>query len=159
MSQTLPYDEIKFEKDTCVEEIENTPYDNDIGYFKEVDFKYPDNKKKKTKKFPFCPEIYFIPKDKYNDYMKKTRPKNSTKSKKLICEWTGKKKYLIQYRMFKFHARHGMVVKKFHEVTSSKQSKWLKKYMSLNTQKRNRAKRIFRETSIKYLLMLLLVKF
>ena len=34
--------------------------------------------------------------------MKKIKPKNYTKSKKLICDWTDKKKYLIQYRLLKF---------------------------------------------------------
>ena len=48
MSHLLPYDEIKFEKDICLGEILNTPHDNDIGYFLEVDLKYPDNIKEKT---------------------------------------------------------------------------------------------------------------
>ena len=56
MSQFLPYDEIKFEKDICLEEILNTSHDNEIGYFLEVDLKYPDDIKQKTKYFPFCPE-------------------------------------------------------------------------------------------------------
>ena len=56
MSQFLPYDEIKFEKDICLEEILNTSDDNEIGYFLEVDLKYPDDIKQKTKYFPFCPE-------------------------------------------------------------------------------------------------------
>ena len=33
MSQMLPYDEIKFEKDFCSEEILNTPDDSEIGFF------------------------------------------------------------------------------------------------------------------------------
>ena len=37
MSQFLPYDEIKFEKDIFLEEILNTPDDSEIGYFLEVD--------------------------------------------------------------------------------------------------------------------------
>ena len=45
MSQMLPYDEFKFEKNICSEEILNTPGDNDIGYFSKVDLKYPDNMK------------------------------------------------------------------------------------------------------------------
>ena len=56
MSQMLPYDEYKFEKDICLKEILSTPDDNEIVYFIEVDLKYPDNIKEKTKKFPFCPE-------------------------------------------------------------------------------------------------------
>ena len=50
MSTLLPYDEIKFEKGICLEEILNTLDDSEIGYFLEVDLKYPDNIKEKTKK-------------------------------------------------------------------------------------------------------------
>ena len=42
MTQLLPYDEINFEKNVCLEEILNTPADKDIGYFLEVDSRYPD---------------------------------------------------------------------------------------------------------------------
>ena len=57
MSQLLPYDEIKFEKDICLGEILNTPDDNKIGYFLEVDLKYPDNKKEKQGIFHFVQRI------------------------------------------------------------------------------------------------------
>ena len=41
--------------------------------------------------------------------------------------------------MLKFYIRHGMIVDKVHEIISFKQSKWLEKYISFNTQKRNKA--------------------
>ena len=146
MSQMLPYDEIemwhgcpdKYWK--WLDIILNTPDDSEIGYFLEVNLKYPDNIKQKTKHFPFCPENKKIDPDKYNDYMKKIKPENYTKSKKLICDWSDKKKYLIHYRMLKFYVRHGMIVVKIHEIISFKQSKWLEGYISFNTQKRNKAK-------------------
>ena len=56
MSQYLPYDEIKFDNTVKLEDILNTRDDNDFGYFIEVDIKYPDNIKQKTKNFPFAPE-------------------------------------------------------------------------------------------------------
>ena len=108
MSQLLPYDEIeKWRGDpdkywNWLDEILNTPDDADIGYFIEVDLKYPDKIKEKTKNIPFCPESKKFNPDKGNDYMKKIIPKSYTKSKKLICDWTDKKKYLIHYRMLKF---------------------------------------------------------
>ena len=77
MSQMLPYDEIEMwhgHPDLYInwlEEILNTPDDGDIGYFLEVNLKYPDNIKEKTKNFPFCPENKKINPDKYNDYIKK----------------------------------------------------------------------------------------
>ena len=92
MSQLLPFDEIKFEKDICLEETLNTADDNEIGYFIEIELKYPDNIKKKTNSFPFCPDDKKFNPDKYNDYMNKIKPKNYTKSKKLICDWTDIKK-------------------------------------------------------------------
>ena len=55
MSQMLPFDEIKFEKDVCLEDILNTPDDNEIGYFLEVDLKYPDNIKEETNNFRLLP--------------------------------------------------------------------------------------------------------
>ena len=113
--------------------------------------KYPDNIKEKTTSFPFCPENKKIDPDKYNDYMKKIKPKNYTKSKKLICDWTDEKKYLIHYRMLKFYVRHGMVVEKIHEIISFKQSEWLESYISFNTQKRNKAKNVFEKDFFKLL--------
>ena len=140
MSQMLLYDKIEMWHGhpdlykNRIEEILNTPDDNDIGYFIEVDLKYTDNIKEKTKKYPFCPENRKINPDEYNDYMKKIKPENYTTSKNLICDWTDEK-YLIHYRMLKFYVRHGMVVEKIHEIISFKQSKWLEKYISFNTKK------------------------
>ena len=165
MSQFLPYDEIemwhghpdKYWK--WLDEILNTPDDSEIGYFLEVDLKYPDDIKQKTKYFPFCPENKKIDSNKYNEYMNSIKPENYAKSKKLICDWTDKKKYLIHYRMLKFYVRHGMVVEKVHEIISFKQSKWLESYISFNTQKRNRAKNDFEKEFFKLLVIAAFGKF
>ena len=155
MIQPLPFDEIEMwhgDPDlymNWLEEILNTPDDSDIGYFIEADLGYPDNIKEKTKNFPFCPENKII--DKYNDYMKEIKPENYVKSKKLICDWTDKKNYLVHYRMLKFYIRHGMVIDKIHEIISFKQSKWLEKNINFNTQKRNKAKNDFEKDFYKLL--------
>ena len=76
MSQSLHYDEIELWHGhpefymKWLEEILNTQEDGDIGFFVEVDLRYPDNIKEKTKNFPFYPENKIIEKDKYNEYMK-----------------------------------------------------------------------------------------
>ena len=86
MSQPLRYDEFEMwhaHPDLSMNELEEisiTPDDSDIGYFIEVDLRCPDDKKEKTKSFPFCPENKVIPEDKYNDYMKETKPKKIYKS-------------------------------------------------------------------------------
>ena len=75
MSQFLPYDEIEMWHGhpdkywNWLDEILNTPDDSEIGFFLEVDLKYPDDIKQKTKYFPFCPENKKINPNKYNDYM------------------------------------------------------------------------------------------
>ena len=81
--------------------------------------------------------------------MNMIKPMNYTKSRKLICDWTDKRKYLIHYRMLKFYVRHGMIVEKIREIISFKQSRWLEKYISFNTQKRNRAKNGFEKDFFK----------
>ena len=45
--------------------------------------------------------------------------------------------------MLKFCVRHGMIVHLFLETASFKQSNWLEKYITLNTQKRNNARNDF----------------
>ena len=86
----------------------------------------------------------------FSDYMKTIKPDTDTQTKKLICDRSDKKNYLIHYRMLKFYVRHGMVVDKVHETISFKQSKWLEKYINFNIQKRNQAVNDFEKISIKY---------
>ena len=46
---------LNLKKNVCLNEILNTLENSDMGFFIEVDSKYPDNLKYKTKKFPFAP--------------------------------------------------------------------------------------------------------
>ena len=83
--------------------------------------------------------------------MKKIEPKNSTKARKLICDWSDKKNFLFHYRMLNFYIRHGMVVEKNHEIFPFKQSKWLEKFENLETIKRNKSKNDFEKGFYKLL--------
>ena len=74
MSEPLPYDEIKFDKNVNLEDILNTPDDSDTGFFIEFDSKYPDNKKDKTENLPFAPVNRKINPHNFSDYMKKIIP-------------------------------------------------------------------------------------
>ena len=53
--------------------------------------------------------------------------------------------------MLKFYIRHGMIVDKFHEIISFKQSKWLEKYINFNTHKKNLAVNDFEKDFYKLL--------
>ena len=151
MSEPLPFDEIKFDKNVDLEDILNIPDDSDIGYFIEVNMTYPNNTKEKTKKFPFAPVNKKINSDNFNDYMKEIKPDTYIQNKKLICDWSDKKNYLVHYRMLKFYLRHCMIVDKVHNVISFKQSRWLEKYMNFNTQRRNQAVKGFEKDFYKLL--------
>ena len=151
MSQPLPCDEIKYDNNIKLEDILNTPDDSDMGYFIEVDLKYPNNIKEKTKNFPFCPENKKINPDDFNDYMKEIKPDTYIQNKKLICDWSDKKNYLVHYRMLKFYLRHGMIVDKVHNKISFRQSRWLEKYINFKTQKRNQAVNDFEKDFYKLL--------
>ena len=102
MSEPLPYDEINFDNNVNLEDILNTPDDSDIGYFAEVNIKYPDNIKEKTKNFPFANVNKKINPNKFSDYMKEIKPDTYNQTKKLICDWSDKKNYVVHYRMLKF---------------------------------------------------------
>ena len=67
MSQPLPYDEIKFDKNGKLEDTLNTPDNSDIGFFIEVDLTYPDNIKEKAKNFPIAPGNKKINPDNFSD--------------------------------------------------------------------------------------------
>ena len=54
MSEYLPDDEIEFDNNVKLEDILNTPDDSDFGYFIEIDLKYSDIIKEKTKKISIC---------------------------------------------------------------------------------------------------------
>ena len=81
--------------------------------------------------------------------MKKTKHEIYITNKKLIRDWTDKKICLIHFKMVNFYVRHGMVVVKVLEIISYKQSRWLEKYISCNTQKRNKAKNKFEKDFFK----------
>ena len=38
--------------------------------------------------------------------MKEIKPDTYTQTKKLLCDWSDKKNYFIQYRMLLFYVRH-----------------------------------------------------
>jgi len=71
--------------------------------------------------------------------MKEMKLNINTPNEKLICEWTDKKIYLIHYRMLKFYVGQEMLVDKVHDINSFRQSRWLEKHISFNTQQKNEA--------------------
>ena len=110
MSEYLPYDEIKVDRNVKLEDIFIFNGDSDIGYFIEVDLIYPDNIKKKRKISPFAPENKKVNPDIFNHYLKKINLILILKPKKLICDRSDTRNYIILYRMLKIYVRHGTII-------------------------------------------------
>ena len=58
--------------------------------------------KEKQKIFPSCPDNKIRPQDKFTNHMKDKNQKLIQKQKKLLSDWTDKKKYLIYYGILNF---------------------------------------------------------
>ena len=83
--------------------------------------------------------------------MNEIKPDNYTSTKKLICDWSDMRNYLVHYRMLKFYIRHGMIIDKVHNIISFRQSRWIEKFINFNTQKRNPAVNDFEKVFYKLL--------
>ena len=58
--------------------------------------------------------------------------------KKLIPNLGDKVKYVVHYRNLQYYLSLGMKLVKIHRILSFKQSKWSKKYVHFNTEKRKK---------------------
>ena len=74
-SQPLSFDEIRYERHVCLEDLLSRSADNDIGHFLEVDSNYCDKIRQKTKNFPFGPEHKNKNKEDFIEHIKKFKPK------------------------------------------------------------------------------------
>ena len=111
MSQPLPLDETKFDKNNKLQDILNTTADSDIEFFVEVGLTYPGEIKENSRHFPLAPEKIYNP-DNFDTNNNKNKSNLYTQTKKLICVWSDKKNYMIHCRMLEFYVRHGKVVDK-----------------------------------------------
>lgn len=112
------------------------PDDNNIGYILEVDLEYPENLHDIHNDLPFCAENFVPPGSKY---------------KKLIPNLFNKYYYVIHYIHLKTCLKHGLQLKKIHRVISFKQSPYLKEYIDLNTELRQKSNSTFEQDFFKLL--------
>ena len=85
--------------------------------------------------------------------MKNIKPKNYIEHRKLICDWTDKKKYSFQFRTLKFYVRYGTVILKNFEIISFRQSKRLGKHINFKTQNKIKPETILKKISLNCLVM------
>ena len=96
------------------------------GYILEVDVKYLKRLHQLHSGLPFLPERM-----------------ETNKCKKLICNLSNKKKYVIHVNSLKQALNHGLKLKKIHRVIEFNQKEWLKLYIDMNTELRKAGKNDF----------------
>lgn len=155
MSQLLPISDFKWANFNDVAEndddmarksefIQNLPDDSEFGYIFEVDLHYPKRLHDLHNDFPFCPEKKQLPQQAFD-----ILGERASKFPKLLLTLFDKEKYVIHYKMLKLALKHGIVLKKVHRILKFKQSSWLKSYIDLNTQLRQKATNNFEKTFYK----------
>ena len=65
------------------------------------------------------------------------------KLEKLVANLPNKTEYVIHIRKLKQAINHGLFLKKVHRVIKFNQNTWLKRYIDMNTDLRNKAKNDF----------------
>ena len=142
MSEYLPYEKFEWLENIDKFDVMSINEKNDIGYFLEVDLKYPDELHKLHNDYPLAPEERADSSDMLSEYCKKIADKYKIKVgdvKKLIPNLGNKTKYVLHCRNLQLYLSLGMRLTKIHKVLKFKQADWMKKYIDFNTKRKNAA--------------------
>ena len=100
-----------------------------------MDVRYPKRLHHLHSDLPFLPERIKI-----------------NKSKKVICNLSNKKKYVIHVNSLKQALNHGLKFRKIHRVIEFNKKEWLKPYIDMNTELRKAVKMILKKIFLNMLL-------
>ena len=142
MSEYLPYEGFKWLNNVDEFDVMSISEKNPIGYFLDVDLKYPDELHELHNDYPIAPEKIAVSSDMLSNYCKKIADKYEIKVsdvKKLIPQLGKKTNYVVHYRNLQLYLSLGMKLTKIHRVLKFKQSDWMKKHIDFNTEKRMNA--------------------
>lgn len=117
------------------EKILQIPDDSPTAYIFEVTLLYPQEIHDKHKFYPLCAENCTVP--------------GKDNVKKLLLTLNDKTNYVIHYKMLKFVLEQGLILKKIHRVIQFKQTQWLKSFIELNTEQRQKATNDFEKNFFK----------
>ena len=119
MNQYLPYGRFKWLENIDKFDIMSINDKSLIGYFSEVDLKYPEELHELHNNFPLAPEKLTVSSDMSSKYCKKIGDKYEIKVgdvKKLIPNLGNKTNYVVHYRNFQLYLFLGMKLTKIHRV-------------------------------------------
>ena len=138
MSGYLPSGRFKWSKNIDKFDIISISEKSPIGYFLEVELKYPDELHELHNDYPLAPEKLAVSSDMLSNYCKKIADKYEIKVgdvKKLIPNLGIKTNYVVHYRYLQLYLSLGMKLTKIHKVLKLKQSDWMKKISILTLKK------------------------
>ena len=139
MSEYLPYGKFEWLKNVDDLDVMSINEKSQIGYFLEVDLKYPNELHELHNDYLLAPEKLAVTYDMLSKYCKEIADKYDIKAgdvKKLIPNLGNKTKYLVHYKNLQLYLLLGIKLTKIHRVLKFKQSDWIKNYIDFNTKKR-----------------------
>ena len=134
MVQKLPMHGLKWKEaeDFTPEKIDELVKKDKRGYLLEVDVEYPKELHENHNELPFL-----------------TERMNMGRVEKLVPNLKDKKRYVVQIKAMSQAFKHGLKLKKVHQVIEFQQSRWMKAYIMLNTKLRKYAKNEFEKDFFK----------
>ena len=155
LSEYLPYGGFKQLKNVHGFDLKSISEKSPIGYFLEVDLKYPDELHELHNDYPLAPEKLAVSSDMLSKYCKKIVDKYEIKVgdvKKLIPNLGNKTKYVLHYKNLQLYWSLGMKLTEIHRLLKFKQFDWMKKYIDFNTAKRMNAANDFEKDFFKLMI-------
>ncbi|XP_054279772.1 uncharacterized protein LOC128997944 [Macrosteles quadrilineatus] len=147
MSQPLPYAQFEWlSRAECDDlNIADIPSDGEYGYVLEVDLEYPKDHAihDKHSGLPFCPKVRKAPIYQLPYSSDDITNSGAGRSNKLTATLTDKEEYVIHHRYLQQAMENGLRLCHIHRALRFKQSPWLKPYVTLNTELRERASNKF----------------
>ena len=155
MSEYLPYDGFEWFKNVDMLNIMSINEKSDVGYFLEVDLKYPNELYDLHNDYPLAPEKLAVTNDMLLKYCKEIADKYDFKVgdvKKSIPNLGNETKYVVHYRNVQLYLSLRMKLTKIHKVLKFKQSGWMNKHIDFNTKKRMGATNDFEKDFFKLMI-------
>ena len=118
----------------------------------EVNLEYPSELHDLHNDYPLAPEKLEITQNILSNYCSHIADEYGIKiggANKLVPNLGNKSKYVAHYKNFQLYLSLGMKLTKVHRILKFKESDWLKKYISFNTDKRKNAANSFEKDFLK----------
>jgi hypothetical protein len=125
--------------------IESTRDSWETGFIMEVDMEIPPEEHDKFCDYPPAPKSRCVqPKEMSAAYQQPLIAdlgigSSIYRTPKLVADLNNKENYIAHYSVLKEYIKMGVKIAKVHKVLKFKQSRWMKKYIDFNTEKRNQS--------------------